>query len=192
MNLTRRALLGAAPVFLGLHGVRAQRQSRLAVEYEDVQRLAAQLANTAHSPPASDPPAELQDLSYDQYKDIRFRPHRTIFLGQSAFGVQTFHPGFLFKHAVNLNVVTATGVSAVPYSADFFDFGKNRPPQVSSNIGFAGFKVIYPINQPGKLDEVISFLGASYFRFLGRGQRYGASARALAVGSGDPNEPEEF
>jgi glucans biosynthesis protein len=192
MNFTRRALLGAAPVFLGLHGARAQRQSRLAVEYEDVQRLAAQLANTPHNRPASDLPSELQDLSYDQYKDIRFRPERTIALGQSAFAVQTFHPGFLFKHSVNLNIVTATGVSPVPYSADFFNFGKNRPPKVSSNIGFAGFKVIYPLNQPGKLDEVISFLGASYFRFLGRGQRYGASARALAVGSGDPNEPEEF
>ena len=129
MNFTRRALLGAAPVFLGLHGARAQRQSRLAVEYEDVQRLAAQLANTPHNRPASDLPSELQDLSYDQYKDIRFRPERTIALGQSAFAVQTFHPGFLFKHSVNLNIVTATAVSPVPYSADFFDFGKNRPPR---------------------------------------------------------------
>ena len=118
MNLSRRALLGAAPVFLGVHGACAQRQSRLAVEYEDVQRLAAQLANRAHSPPASDLPAELQDLSYDQYKDIRFRPQRTISLGQSAFGVQTFHPGFLFKRSVNLNIVTATGVRALPYSAE--------------------------------------------------------------------------
>ena len=41
------------------------------------------------------------------------------------------------------------------------------------------------------MDEVIAFLGASYFRFLGRGQRYGLSARGL----GDRRRPaanEEF
>ena len=31
---------------------------------------------------------------------------------------------------------------------------------------------------------MVSFLGASYFRFLGRGQRYGLSARGLTIGSG--------
>ena len=42
------------------------------------------------------------------------------------------------------------------------------------------------------LDEVIAFLGASYFRFLGRGQRYGLSARALAVGAGTTSEEFPF
>ncbi len=37
----------------------------------------------------------------------------------------------------------------------------------------------------------MSFLGASYFRFLGRGQRYGLSARGLAIGGG-PRLNEEF
>ena len=40
-------------------------------------------------------------------------------------------------------------------------------------------------------DELISFLGASYFRFLGRKQRYGLSARGLAIGVG-ARETEEF
>jgi periplasmic glucans biosynthesis protein len=39
------------------------------------------------------------------------------------------------------------------------------------------------------MDEVVAFLGASYYRFLGRGQRYGLSARGLAIGAG---EQEEF
>ena len=38
---------------------------------------------------------------------------------------------------------------------------------------------------------MVSFLGASYFRFLGRGQRYGLSARGLAIGAG-PRLNEEF
>ena len=42
------------------------------------------------------------------------------------------------------------------------------------------------------MDELVSFIGASYFRFLGRDQRYGLSARGLAIGAGDPAVAEEF
>ena len=37
-----------------------------------------------------------------------------------------------------------------------------------------------------------AFLGASYFRLLGKGQRYGPSARGLALDCGEPDRPEEF
>jgi len=37
------------------------------------------------------------------------------------------------------------------------------------------------LNSPGYKDELIVFSGASYFRALGAGQRYGLSARGLAV-----------
>ena len=59
------------------------------------------------------------------------------------------------------------------------------------NLGFAGFRLRFPINAPHVWDEVIAFLGASYFRFLGRGQRYGLSARGLAIGAA-PRLNEEF
>ncbi|MFX8585695.1 glucan biosynthesis protein, partial [Acinetobacter baumannii] len=38
-----------------------------------------------------------------------------------------------------------------------------------------------PLNTPKYKDEVLQFLGASYFRALGKGQRYGLSARGLAI-----------
>jgi glucans biosynthesis protein len=37
-----------------------------------------------------------------------------------------------------------------------------------------------------------AFLGASYFRLLGKGQRYGQSARGLALDCGGSDRPEEF
>jgi len=43
-----------------------------------------------------------------------------------------------------------------------------------------------PLNQPGQLDELGAFLGASYFRLLGKGQHYGESARGLALDCGEP------
>ena len=60
------------------------------------------------------------------------------------------------------------------------------------NLGFAGFRLHYPLNSPKVLDELIAFLGASYFRFLGRDQKYGLSARGLALNVEGGTEPEEF
>jgi len=48
------------------------------------------------------------------------------------------------------------------------------------------------LNAPDRWDELGSFLGASYFRLLGKGLRYGESARGLALDSGEGDRPEEF
>lgn len=57
--------------------------------------------------------------------------------------------------------------------------------------GFAGFRTHYAVNNPQYKDELIVFLGASYFRALGAGQHYGLSARALAIDTVGGNG-EEF
>ncbi len=51
--------------------------------------------------------------------------------------------------------------------------------------------LLYPLNQSQPLDEVISFLGSSYFRALGAGQIYGISARGIAINTAE-KMPEEF
>ena len=53
------------------------------------------------------------------------------------------------------------------------------------------FGCAFRSTRPHVWDEVIAFLGASYFRFLGRGQRYGLSARGLAINA-TPSLKEEF
>ena len=45
---------------------------------------------------------------------------------------------------------------------------------------------------PDRMDELGAFLGASYFRLLGKGQHYGESARGLALDCGESDRPEEF
>lgn len=51
--------------------------------------------------------------------------------------------------------------------------------------------MLYPINSKDKNDEIVSMLGASYFRVLGAGQVYGLSARGLAIDTALPSG-EEF
>ena len=67
----------------------------------------------------------------------------------------------------------------------------DRVPADAQLPGVAGFRLNTPLNHPDRFDELVSFLGASYFRALGRDSRYGLSARGLALNTAGP-QPEEF
>ena len=47
------------------------------------------------------------------------------------------------------------------------------------------------MNRPDYYDEVCVFLGASYFRAVGKGETYGLSARGLSIDTGE-TKGEEF
>ena len=80
----------------------------------------------------------------------------------------------------------------VLYTAALFDFGANGTAlDLPEDLGFAGFRLHAPLNRPDVLDELAVFLGASYFRAVGRNQRYGISARGVAIDTGLPKN-EEF
>ena len=160
--------------------------------FADVQQLAQQRAAHDYRPMPDALPAALANLSYDQYRDIRFRPESALWRGQSLFEVQFFHRGYHVRQRVNIVEVTGAGASPVAYNPQFFTFGPLlRLPKAAANLGFAGFRVHYPLHSPAYKDELIVFLGASYFRVLGRNQHYGASARALAIDTAAPGG-EEF
>ena len=92
-----------------------------------------------------------------------------------------------------MNEFTLTHTQPIRFVQDFFDYGKlDIANQIPSKTGYAGFRVLYPLNQPNQLDELGAFLGASYFRLLGKDQRYGESARGLALDCGEGDRPEEF
>jgi hypothetical protein len=60
-------------------------------------------------------------------------------------------------------------VQDVGYSTDRFNFGDLALAKDSTaHLGYAGFRVVYPLNRDDKEDEVMSVLGASYFRVIGR------------------------
>ncbi|MDF6993813.1 glucan biosynthesis protein, partial [Escherichia coli] len=97
-----------------------------------------------------------------------------------------------YDQPVKINEVSPAGVREIRFDPRLFDYGpvKLDPKQVQK-LGFAGFRVHYPMNTPKYKDEVIVFLGASYFRGIGKGQVYGLSARGLAIDTA-LNSGEEF
>lgn len=151
--------------------------------FEDVQRIARQRAAADYQDRSTKLPDSIAKLSSEQYRDVRFRADHALWRNQALFEVQFFHRGFAFSRQVRITEVGTDGMQhPVSYDPAEFDFGKNPPPpNLPADLGFAGFRVHYPLQRPDYKDELIVFLGASYFRVLGRDQRYGASARGLAV-----------
>lgn len=150
--------------------------------YETVQHLAQDRAAKAYRERPSKLPEVLAKLNFDQYRDIRFRHASALWYDHAMFEVQFFHRGFTYDHRVNINEIVGNAVRAVPYNPAMFEFGKLVPPvKLPAELGFAGFRVHYPLNTPAYKDEVMVFLGASYFRLLARNETYGMSARGLAV-----------
>ena len=159
--------------------------------FAKVQELARQRAAREFRPPPQNLPAPLANLTYDQYRDIRFRPTSALWRDKSLFEVQFFHRGYRVRQRVNIYEVTSAGAGLVEYSPRLFTFGRLKTPKASTEVGFAGFRVHFPLQTPNYKDELLVFLGASYFRVLGRNQHYGISARGLAIDTGSQSG-EEF
>ncbi len=149
---------------------------------DEVAERARQLA-AAPFKPDRQLPAALRNLTHDQYHRIRFKPEQSLWRTEKLpFELAFFHVGFNFDQPVRIHEVSTSGVREIDYRPEWFDQGGNElDPKALSKLGFAGFRVHYPVNTPKFKDEVLVFLGASYFRALGKGQRYGLSGRGLAI-----------
>jgi glucans biosynthesis protein len=158
-----------------------------------VEAIAKTLSLAPYAAPKSPLAKSLKDLDYDHYRDIRFRPTESVWRNdKSYFQLQMFHRGFLFADPVEIAIVKENAAQHLAYSPQLFSTGKVMTAALpNEDIGFAGLRVLYPLNRSDVFDEVAVFQGASYFRSLGRGQGYGLSARGLAIKTGDPSG-EEF
>jgi glucans biosynthesis protein len=161
--------------------------------FDDVASIAEKQARAAYRSNTREPPAELKALTYDQYRDIRFRPDHALWRSDNLqYELMFFHLGKFQTQSVRINEVTARGVRHIPYDSNDFNYGHNKlSPKNWGDVGFAGFRAHYPLNNAAYKDEVVVFLGASYFRALGAGERYGLSARGLAIDTVGGNG-EEF
>jgi periplasmic glucans biosynthesis protein len=163
------------------------------VLWETIVDRAQALSREPFAGDRSNVPGWLGEISYDQWRDIRYRPEEALWNdGESPFQLQFFHPGLYYNQAVAVNVVDGGRTAPVPFSPSRFDYGRNEfASRVPADLGYAGFRVHAPFKSPGYFDEVIVFLGASYFRGVGRDQVFGLSARGLAIDTAE-SWGEEF
>ncbi len=162
--------------------------------YDEVVKRATQLAAAPYQGALPQLPDELNKLDWDSWSQISFKDSKALLSGNgSQFRLELFHLGYLFKRPIVINTIRDGIPTPIPYQGAEFNFGKTKfAKPLPVNLGFAGFKIWTPLNDPKRYDEFISFVGSSYFRFLGRGQRYGLSARGLAVNGGTNQEEFPF
>ncbi|WP_245848483.1 glucan biosynthesis protein [Actibacterium ureilyticum] len=130
----------------------------------------------------------LAEFDYDDYQRVRFRRDKVRWAEpeNTPFHLNAFHLGWLFNEPVHLNEVVDGVATPMRFSTDDFDYAdvKAEIPGNFEMPGVAGFRLMTPLNRADHFDELAAFLGASYFRALGRDTVYGLSARGLAVNTG--------
>jgi periplasmic glucans biosynthesis protein len=153
--------------------------------------IAQKMAKQPFSPPGRVPDA-IANLGYDQYRKIRFRKEKGLWVGQSrGFTVEFLHTGFVVKTPVEIWEVQNGVATQIKYSPSYFDFGDLNIHPAEGQPLFSGIRINAPINILNYYDEVVVFQGASYFRAVGKDQNYGISGRGLAIDTGEP-KGEEF
>ncbi|WP_019904911.1 glucan biosynthesis protein G [Methylobacterium sp. 77] len=193
---TRRAVVSgiAALSVAGTPSAAQDGRAPKPFDFEDVERRAEALAKVAYDARVPSLPAPIAKLDYDAWRDIRFKPDKAFRGGEgSPFRLQLFHLGFLYTRPVTVNLVRRGIATPIAYQSSLFDMGRTKLDKpLPVDLGFAGLRFHSTLNKPNLLDELIVFLGASYYRFLGRDQLYGLSARGLALNVEGEGGPEEF
>ncbi|NMX61976.1 glucan biosynthesis protein G [Pseudomonas sp. WS 5021] len=164
-----------------------------AFSLDDVSAKAKELAGQKYEAPRSNLPNEFREMKFADYQKIRFRNEKAEWADQKTpFKLSFYHQGMHFDTPVKINEITATDVQEIKYDPTRFDFGDVKfDPKATDQLGYAGFRVLYPINKDDKQDEIMTMLGASYFRVVGKDQVYGLSARGMAIDTALPSG-EEF
>lgn len=164
-----------------------------AFDFDTVAARAKQLAAAPYKAPQQNLPRELRELSYERYREIEYKPERFAWRGtRSPFELSFFHEGMVFDQPVRIHEIVGNSVREFRFDPAAFNYGPHKVDAAKlKGLGFAGFRILYPLNQGKRKDELASFLGASYFRALGKDQWYGLSARGLAVDTA-LNSGEEF
>jgi periplasmic glucans biosynthesis protein len=157
---------------------------------EWLRQEAKDLSSRPYAPPTNTLPEWVRGLDWDQYQSIRYLPNRSLWRRDDLpFQLQFFHLGLYFHHPVGMREVIDGKAYPIPFSTDLFAYGPRvEVPKETGDLGYAGFR-IYGVSDLER--DVVAFLGASYFRAVGKTKQYGLSARGLAVDTG-LGRAEEF
>ena len=195
-KISRRQLMGgasAAALLPLLTANVALAQAATPFSRDTVIELARQLSTQDYAP-RENVPQDWLDLTYDQYRDIRFPRENALWANTDrSYNVDFFAPGLYFPRATKVFSVKDGMAHPVPFDLAMFDKGKLVPDltKTADTLGFSGLRLRTDLGHPEYKTEFCVFQGASYFRAIGIGQTYGLSARGLALKTANPMG-EEF
>ena len=160
--------------------------------FQAVIQKAQKRAGRSYKPQETLAPDYLSALTESQWKAIVFKPDQALWHTQNLpFSIEFFHSGFIYDQQVTINTVDGDQTNKLEFSPNMFAYNnKTLADKVRQTLpGFAGLRVVY--HDASSRNIVASFLGASYFRGVGRNAKKGLHARALALNTALP-DGEEF
>jgi glucans biosynthesis protein len=165
-----------------------------AFSFDALIERASAMAKMPYVSPPRPMPEVVQQIDYDAWGNIRYRPDSALFAnGPAQYPATFFHVGQFFQKSVKMHVLERGQAREILYSPDYFSMPKDSiAHQLPENTGFAGFRLQESRKRKDwRTQDWVAFLGASYFRAIGALNQYGLSARGAIIDSAEPT-PEEF
>ncbi|MCL2893523.1 glucan biosynthesis protein D [Brenneria tiliae] len=162
-----------------------------------LKKMAADRARQPYNGQSAALPPTLAKLTPQAYNDIRYDAGHSLWnsLENRQLDVQYFHVGMGFTRPVRMFSIDSANNTAreIHFRPELFDY-TGAGVDVSQlegkdDLGFAGFRVFKAPELTQR--DIVSFLGASYFRAVDSTYQYGLSARGIAVNT-YTSQPEEF
>jgi len=181
----------STPVVMNPLGVSTFARAFAVTSFEDLAAY-AQLKAAHPYKPAAKAHEILSTLSYDEYQQIQFNHKKAIWHGEKEFWIEMFHPGFVQRDQIDLNLVERGREQTVAFNRENFIYPESLANfEIPNETTYSGIRIVGRF--PGREDpqEILTFLGSSYFRCRSADCVYGSSTRGLAVNIGTPGE-EEF
>lgn len=119
------------------------------------------MAGGAFVPPETKLPKGFEDLSYDKYRAIAFRPEETWLRdGPGPFRIEWMPRGFLYHDRIDFDAVEGEQSLRIEQTDRCFAFPADVPaPKDGEVLGWSGFRAKAPINGP-VAEEFVVFQGA--------------------------------
>ncbi|MCQ6262276.1 glucan biosynthesis protein D [Alcanivorax sp. MM125-6] len=163
--------------------------------FEGLRERARTLATRPYRDAARALPPTLAGLTPHQYNEIGYDAEHALWHGRSdRLNIQFIHAGMGFDQPVRMHSLDPDSGQArrIHFRPELFDYDRVDvdTAQLGEDLGFAGFRVFKAPSLAEK--DIVSFLGASYFRAVDGSYQYGLSARGAAVNTYADGEREEF
>ncbi|WP_280570347.1 glucan biosynthesis protein D [Chromohalobacter sp. 296-RDG] len=165
--------------------------------FEWLQRVAKEMANASYQDNVRELPSTLAEMTPQDYNAIGYDPGHSLWHGlDGELDVQFFHVGMGFNQPVRMFALDPDSRRAreIHFDPSLFRYDKADVDvsqfEDDEALGFAGFRVFKAPSLTER--DIVSFLGASYFRAVDDTYQYGISARGLAVNTFAESTKEEF
>lgn len=165
-------------------------------DFDVLKKLAADQAKHAWIGAPAPLPDTLATLTPQAYNEIQYDAGHSLWNGldNRQLDVQFFHVGMGFKRRIRMFSVDGDRQAReIHFRPELFNYNNahvdTKQLEGKTDLGFAGFRA-FKKPELAKRD-IVSFLGASYFRAVDETFQYGLSARGVAVNT-FTNGKEEF